>query len=707
MAVAAASTSGDGVTKRFDSSALTAPATGSPALDGFLARVTDVLNGLRRALSATRVQSVRDQDVTTDPEADEQTWLLTRLSKGRKVALLVPTEGRRVTVKVDGSCSSSRPVTVTDGRASAVAASVNGASSYVLELPYAHATFAGDGQAWHVVSQSSNVLNVQSFGAKGDATTDDTTAIQAALTSYKSTTSATGVFFPPGNYVVTSTLFYPSRCRLFGSSKGFSTGGSSGTWIGWYGTGAALFQGDGHGTSGNRDVTFEDLTLYCNSAKQPGSVGVDLSDTGYSDVERCSIRAFDRGLMMGDTPGGPGGGYYNTVKSCEVIVNNIGIYGSTWTATHVFGGRFRSNAVGIEAHFGAGSHISSAFEGNAVGVHLTDGTGQCLISGSYFEGNTNQAILFDGGANGNVEHGNLLSNATDCVQEVIPAGGLPNVSLSPIQSSLSNVQHQVAPAVNLLSNGDFSGGYTNQTVSGGGGAVSKIPVGWLAFDPTCPAGTLTDLDPTTTRFGYGQSFKFAIAVTSSRYLYRTISVTPGKAYVLTYWYKMTGANAFSIRLGNAAAGATYHNSSGLPDSGGQWVYVCARFNPTQSTIYLTINENNPSVTATLWIDSFTLQYGLLPSVELLDTERFNRTTGATITAASTIAPTCLTHPLTGTTSVSTIQLPQGFTEGTLTFLPDSATPFGTGGNIAASFTATAGVPILAVYSALTGKWYLK
>lgn len=62
------------------------------------------------------------------------------------------------------------------------------------------------------------VINVKSFGATGDGVTDDTTAIQAALTaqqnSQEGTTDGAGntlgyntpVYFPPGRYVTSSTL---------------------------------------------------------------------------------------------------------------------------------------------------------------------------------------------------------------------------------------------------------------------------------------------------------------------------------------------------------------------------------------------------------------------------------------------------------------------------------------------------------------------
>lgn len=71
-------------------------------------------------------------------------------------------------------------------------------------------------------STNTNIHNVKHYGAKGDATTDDTTAIAAA---YAAIPSVGGVlYFPPGSYKVTSLTFSTVKnVAVVGAGVGVST----------------------------------------------------------------------------------------------------------------------------------------------------------------------------------------------------------------------------------------------------------------------------------------------------------------------------------------------------------------------------------------------------------------------------------------------------------------------------------------------------
>ncbi|CAK7568439.1 MAG: hypothetical protein SEPTF4163_006429 [Sporothrix epigloea] len=59
----------------------------------------------------------------------------------------------------------------------------------------------------------SDIVSVKDHGAKGDGATDDTAAITAALAL---ATTDNLIYFPPGSYIVTSTIVIPANARLTG-----------------------------------------------------------------------------------------------------------------------------------------------------------------------------------------------------------------------------------------------------------------------------------------------------------------------------------------------------------------------------------------------------------------------------------------------------------------------------------------------------------
>jgi hypothetical protein len=73
---------------------------------------------------------------------------------------------------------------------------------------------AGTGAvATNVQAKLRQYVSVKDFGAVGDGTTDDTAAIQAAITA------ASGIYFPAGTYKTTATISVGSNKNLFGESR--------------------------------------------------------------------------------------------------------------------------------------------------------------------------------------------------------------------------------------------------------------------------------------------------------------------------------------------------------------------------------------------------------------------------------------------------------------------------------------------------------
>lgn len=63
-------------------------------------------------------------------------------------------------------------------------------------------------------SKMRDTVSVKDFGAVGDGVTDDTTAVNAALTN--ATTTGAAVYFPAGTYQITSDINWPERTLIYG-----------------------------------------------------------------------------------------------------------------------------------------------------------------------------------------------------------------------------------------------------------------------------------------------------------------------------------------------------------------------------------------------------------------------------------------------------------------------------------------------------------
>jgi hypothetical protein len=89
-------------------------------------------------------------------------------------------------------------------------------------------------------------INVKDYGAVGNAVADDTVAIQAALTAAAATHAGDVVFFPAGNYKITSNLTVPYGISLLGTGTAGSilnfTSLASGYGIDTVQSGVALYR---------------------------------------------------------------------------------------------------------------------------------------------------------------------------------------------------------------------------------------------------------------------------------------------------------------------------------------------------------------------------------------------------------------------------------------------------------------------------------
>lgn len=136
---------------------------------------------------------------------------------------------------------------------------------------------------------TSNIFDVKSYGALGDGAADDTAEIQAAIDDVPSYTSGMGgaiVSFPPGKYIISSTLTIPSTK----SGITLRGAGEASTWLIGSVAGGPILSTfyDNTANVSNSFVTIEGMVIY-NSSVAASSCGLRIVQAGTVNVKRCQI----------------------------------------------------------------------------------------------------------------------------------------------------------------------------------------------------------------------------------------------------------------------------------------------------------------------------------------------------------------------------------------------------------------------------------
>jgi hypothetical protein len=234
------------------------------------------------------------------------------------------------------------------------------------------------------------VLNVRDhpYEAKGDGTTDDSAAVQAAIDAAEAASGGT-VFFPPGTYdIKTTTLVVDAdKVWLVGLGRGPSQ-------IQYSGTGAAISIGTAGGTARNY-CGITNLTLVNEgTARASGTIGI----IQYSGQSLCLrdvwIISFEKGIFLDGNGGSTGYLVAPNLDNVRISGPTYGLYiGAPVTALssrmlHIVGpGKTEAGTYGIyeESDCGQGNYftdctIETIETGILLGGNLQAGSGIRLES---------------------------------------------------------------------------------------------------------------------------------------------------------------------------------------------------------------------------------------------------------------------------------------------------------------------------------------
>jgi len=243
-----------------------------------------------------------------------------------------------------------------------------------------------------VESKLRDVVSVKDFGAVGDGSTDDTTAIQNAINAMQG--SGAQIYFPKGTYIVSSTLNVTGGLSFYGESR-------YGVSIKWTSTTLTVISVNTDG-----QVSFEKITFLGPVSATAGNIITLTGPTqnlfsfvndctftqGYNQfvtssaadwtITNCVFNQYvGYGVYVSDT--------YNIDAGDSFIGNNCTFVTSTTTAT----GILQTSSGGLKI-------ANNKFLGGAYGYRMSytnvgGSTVDLLITGNSLENQTVSAISFN------------------------------------------------------------------------------------------------------------------------------------------------------------------------------------------------------------------------------------------------------------------------------------------------------------------------
>jgi hypothetical protein len=263
------------------------------------------------------------------------------------------------------------------------------------------------------------VFNVLNYGATGNGTTDDTTAIQSAINACQ-TAGGGVVFFPPGTYKITAGLTISAdNIQIVGSgwsSQILASGAISGYMLTVNAPGGGAFR---------YGILIADI--FFNGASIAALNGLDIQTTYSAKIDHVRIRfVFGIAIHMDGSSGNTGA--YNSIIACHITDGGAGVGVQTdfseWLT--IFGGLFSfyNSAGGIAVRIQNLNCrlIGVGIDNNDTGVRL-EFAGRCTIIGCQFDRGQTQFIYMHG-----TQYCTVVGNSFNTFNGVASGQGAINVT---------------------------------------------------------------------------------------------------------------------------------------------------------------------------------------------------------------------------------------------------------------------------------------